>query len=53
MTTGGVSVGDYDQVKQALTESGMNMGFWKIRMKPGKPLHLAIYKKRCGVRPAR
>ena len=27
MTTGGVSVGDYDQVKQALTESGMNMGF--------------------------
>ena len=38
LTTGGVSVGDYDQVKQALTASGMAMDFWKIRMKPGKPL---------------
>jgi molybdopterin molybdotransferase len=38
LTTGGVSVGDFDVVKQALAGAGMAMDFWKIRMKPGKPL---------------
>lgn len=37
ITSGGVSVGDADFVKQTLEEMGQ-VDFWKIRMKPGKPL---------------
>ena len=37
ITSGGVSVGDADYVKQTLEELGQ-VDFWKIRMKPGKPL---------------
>jgi len=37
ITTGGVSVGDADFVKQTLEELG-EVNFWKIAMKPGKPL---------------
>lgn len=38
ITTGGASVGDHDFVQQALKDSGFKMGFWKIAMRPGKPL---------------
>lgn len=38
ITTGGVSVGEHDLVAKALTESGLNIGFHKIAMRPGKPL---------------
>ncbi len=38
LSTGGVSVGDFDVVKQALSEDEARMEFWKVRMKPGKPL---------------
>ncbi|MFC1892508.1 gephyrin-like molybdotransferase Glp [Chloroflexota bacterium] len=37
ITTGGVSVGDYDVVKDVLAKEG-EMDFWQVRMKPGKPL---------------
>jgi molybdopterin molybdotransferase len=37
ITSGGVSVGDYDIVKDVLAEQG-EIGFWSVRMKPGKPL---------------
>ncbi len=37
LTSGGVSVGDYDLVKQMLAEQG-NVEFWRVRMRPGKPL---------------
>jgi len=37
ITTGGVSVGDADYVKQTLDAIG-NVNFWKIAMKPGRPL---------------
>jgi molybdopterin molybdotransferase len=37
ITSGGVSVGDADFVKQTIDELG-KVDFWKIRMKPGKPL---------------
>ncbi len=37
ITSGGVSVGEADFVKQTLDEMG-EIGFWKIAMKPGKPL---------------
>ena len=38
LTSGGVSVGKYDLVKDTLTELGMQVKFWKVAMKPGKPL---------------
>jgi molybdopterin molybdotransferase len=37
ITIGGVSMGDYDVVKDVLATAG-EMVFWKVRMKPGKPL---------------
>jgi molybdopterin molybdotransferase len=37
ITSGGVSVGDYDLMKQALSALG-RMNFWQVRQKPGKPL---------------
>jgi molybdopterin molybdotransferase len=37
ITTGGVSVGDYDLVKGLLEEMGQ-MNFWKVAMRPGQPL---------------
>jgi molybdopterin molybdotransferase len=37
LTTGGVSMGDYDMVKDILARDGQ-MVFWQVRVKPGKPL---------------
>lgn len=34
---GGVSVGDRDLVRPALTDCGVDTGFWRVRLKPGKP----------------
>jgi molybdopterin molybdotransferase len=38
VTTGGASVGDHDLVQQALRDEGTTMAFWKIAMRPGKPM---------------
>jgi molybdopterin molybdotransferase len=38
ITTGGASVGDHDLVKQSLEAEGVTMAFWKIAMRPGKPM---------------
>ena len=38
ITTGGVSVGEYDFVINALKELGAEIIFWKVAMRPGKPL---------------
>lgn len=38
VTTGGASVGDYDLVVAGLAERGLEVDFWKIAMRPGKPL---------------
>ena len=38
VTLGGASVGDHDLVQKALVSSGMDLGFWRIAMRPGKPL---------------
>ena len=38
VTLGGASVGDHDLAQEALTGLGMELGFWKIAMRPGKPL---------------
>ena len=42
VSTGGVSVGDYDLVRQAMGELGADMQFWKVRIKPGKPLAYGV-----------
>jgi molybdopterin molybdotransferase len=38
VTTGGASVGDHDLVQKALATQGLAVDFWKIAMRPGKPL---------------
>ncbi len=38
ITTGGASVGKHDLVKSVLMELGMKLIFWKVAMRPGKPL---------------
>ena len=38
VTTGGASVGEHDLVQSALGTEGFELGFWKIAMRPGKPL---------------
>ena len=43
ITTGGVSAGDYDVVKDVLAKQG-EISFWTVRMKPGKPLAFGTIK---------
>ncbi len=38
VTTGGASVGDYDFVQPAFATEGMTLSFWKVAMRPGRPL---------------
>ena len=38
VTLGGASVGDRDLTQQALVDAGMELGFWRVGMRPGKPL---------------
>ena len=38
ITVGGASVGDHDLVQEAMLAKGVELGFWKIAMRPGKPL---------------
>ena len=38
VTTGGASVGEHDLVQKALVPGGFALDFWKIAMRPGKPL---------------
>ena len=47
ITSGGVSKGDYDMVKDVLAEHG-EIGFWTVCMKPGKPLAFGVIKKAAG-----
>ncbi|MBM3262192.1 MAG: molybdopterin molybdotransferase MoeA [candidate division Zixibacteria bacterium] len=46
LSTGGVSVGDYDFVKQALIDLGADMRLWRVRMKPGKPLAFGVIENK-------
>ena len=39
--SGGVSVGDYDVVREGLADAGVELAFWAVRMKPGKPVSFA------------
>jgi molybdopterin molybdotransferase len=38
LSTGGVSVGDFDLVRQTFERCGVSLGFWQVAMRPGKPL---------------
>jgi len=38
LVTGGVSVGDYDYVKELAAQAGVGELFWRVKQKPGKPL---------------
>jgi molybdopterin molybdotransferase len=49
ITSGGVSKGDYDIVKDVLAEHG-EIGFWTVRMKPGKPIAFGLIEKTKGRR---
>ncbi|MEL7444989.1 MAG: molybdopterin molybdotransferase MoeA [Pseudomonadota bacterium] len=41
VTSGGASVGDHDLIRPALEDWGADLAFWKVAMKPGKPLMIA------------
>nr|WP_210261024.1 gephyrin-like molybdotransferase Glp [Enterovirga sp. DB1703] len=38
VTLGGASVGEHDLVQTALAQGGMELGFWRVALRPGKPL---------------
>ncbi len=44
VTAGGASVGDYDLVQPALAAEGVALSFWKIAMRPGKPMMFGLLK---------
>ena len=44
VTTGGASVGDHDLVRDALGADGLELDFWQIAMRPGKPLMVGSYR---------
>jgi len=47
VTTGGASVGEHDLVQQALAAQGMALAFWKVAVRPGRPMmHGRIEKTR-------
>jgi molybdopterin molybdotransferase len=41
VTSGGASVGDHDLIRPALEAAGATLGFWRVGIKPGKPLLVA------------
>lgn len=45
LSSGGVSVGDFDLVKQALLEQG-RLDFWRVNMKPGKPVVYGRFREK-------
>ncbi len=46
LISGGVSVGDYDFVKDVLDAMGMELLFWKVRQRPGKPLAFGLLEEK-------
>jgi molybdopterin molybdotransferase len=44
--SGGISVGDYDFVKESLEENEVNQLFYKVKQKPGKPLYFGKKEKK-------
>lgn len=46
ITVGGVSVGAYDLIHEGLARIGIEPAFWKVRIKPGKPLTFACFESK-------
>ena len=46
ISSAGVSVGDYDFVKDVMKNLGLEMAFWKVAMKPGKPLAFGTIREK-------
>jgi molybdopterin molybdotransferase len=44
VTTGGASVGEHDLVRDVLGADGLELDFWQIAMRPGKPLMVGRYR---------
>lgn len=44
VTIGGASVGDYDLVQKVMAEDGLDLNFYKVAMRPGKPLIFGRWK---------
>ena len=44
VTTGGASVGDHDLVRDALGRTGLEIDFWSVAMRPGKPLMVGRFR---------
>jgi len=38
VTSGGASIGDYDLVREALAAEGLALSFWKVALRPGRPM---------------
>jgi molybdopterin molybdotransferase len=53
VTLGGASVGDHDLVQPALAARGMSLDFWRIAMRPGKPLMHGTIARPDGGQPMR
>jgi molybdopterin molybdotransferase len=47
VSTGGVSVGEFDFVKAAFEKLGGELAFWKVAMKPGKPFVFGRWRGKC------
>lgn len=46
LTSGGVSMGEFDYVREALEKLGVDIKFWKVKQKPGKPLVFGNYQNK-------
>ncbi|MDE0416817.1 MAG: molybdopterin molybdotransferase MoeA [bacterium] len=42
VVTGGMSVGEHDLVRKVMEDQGMDLDFWKVAMRPGKPLAFGL-----------
>jgi len=49
VTSGGASVGDHDLVQKALASEGLDLSFWKVALRPGRPMmHGRLFRKDSG-----
>lgn len=46
LTSGGVSMGEFDYVRKVLKKIGVDIRFWKVKQKPGKPLVFGSYQNK-------
>lgn len=53
VTLGGASVGEHDLAQMALEDAGMRLDFWKVAIRPGKPLMVGSIPGPGGARPVR